>query len=149
MTVPIETFEKYYDVNEVDDQGKYKAWLLGIEKYEALKRIHHFIPFSTTHKESIPKWSVKKYNFSYNPTWNVTPDSSPKSSPKSQKSWSSWSKVSIKSLKSSQKKPKTKKKSPHSISNIFKWGKEREEEIKELLNARGDWAKFNYLKLKF
>ena len=46
MQVPFDKFEKYYDINEVDNEGKYKAWLLGIEKYEAKKRIHHFIPFS-------------------------------------------------------------------------------------------------------
>ena len=37
MSVPFTVFEKYYDVSNTDSEGKYKAWLLGIEKYTALK----------------------------------------------------------------------------------------------------------------
>ena len=131
MHVPFEKFEKYYDVNEVDDQGKYKAWLLGIEKYEAVKRIHHFIPFSTKQANSVPKWSEKHFNFSYNPTANVSLDQSPKSSSKSpklskaSKSNRSKSPKTPKSPNSSSKRPR--KKSPHNISKIIKREKEQEE----------------------
>jgi hypothetical protein len=55
LSVPFTVFEKYYDVKNIDNEGKYKAWLLGIERYTAEKRIHHFVPFSTVHMEKPSK----------------------------------------------------------------------------------------------